>query len=301
MESSGLEVEILDRLQNGMGILLRLFFPTVIKSVYAYGSPDGSEIHLSRAIELLIVLHSEVTHDALNRLEDTLRACSLLSFISINANAVEETDLADFGAALIPNEAVLVLGEDLRPMLAHPTADFVAATLMHMAFATIASLYPGSGSLSHPLAPAQSDDPWLGFGQRQDSSRDGPFILNFKRLATLIIRIVQGLLAARTGRMIHPKGDRLAIEFRKHLEGNWADYVDMVFQKCQQKCGQEVLARDEDLRLLRPLCQDAYKFADWFLIEYRAFLVADLQHSDEARRRLARRNIVLLPFPPDRA
>jgi predicted nucleotidyltransferase len=299
MDARGNDPALVDRVLGGISALIELCFPTAIKSAYLCGSQAGGEVHPSSDIDLLIVLNSAATPDTVERLEETLRACSAFSLIPIDATVVDESDMADFGAALLSDEVFLVMGTHIRESLSYPSSDLVAATLMHMAFAAVASHYPSGGTLPKPLAPADAEDPWLGFGQNSLPANETHPIPDVKRLVTLVIRITQALLAVRTGRMIHPKGELLAVAFRNHLEGPWADYVATFFRRYRDEWWQRISGDDEGRQALRQLCENAYRFAEWFLGVYREFLVADLRHPDDKRRRLARRNIVRLPFPTE--
>lgn len=206
MDPRGNDRAVVDRIRGRIGALIERFFPAAIKSVYLYGSQADGDTYPASDIDLLIVLNSAATPDTIERLEDTLRACSALGSIPIDATVADEADMADFGAAVLSDGAILVIGTDIRPALSYPSPDFVAATLMHAAFTAIASFYPGCGPLPKPLAPAHPEDPWLGFAQNGIQSQDGQPIPNVKSLMTLVIRIVQGLLAARTGRTDPPTG-----------------------------------------------------------------------------------------------
>jgi hypothetical protein len=287
---------IVDRVLGGIGALFDLFFPTAIKSVYLCGSQATGEVHAGSDIDLLLVLHSTATPDTVEKLEKTVWTCSTFSLFPLDATVLHEADMADFGAALLSEDAFLVMGTDIRPSLKYPSSDLVTATLMHMAFLAVAAPYPRGGPLPMPLAPTETEDPWLGFGETSPSSKRVQPIPNVKRLVTLVIRITQALLAARMGRMIHPKGEALAVAFRKYLEGPWADYVAAVLRRCREEWRQRIPEDEEGRQALRRMCADAHRFSEWFLGFYRDFLISDLQHSDSARRRLARPNIVRLPF-----
>jgi hypothetical protein len=284
-----------ERALSGLRGLWELLFPGQILACYLHGSQADGQAGPTSDLDLLVAIKGGDQGGLVERLEEMIRCCSEISPIPIDAMVVDEPEFRDFGTALLPEEAVLIYGVDVRPELSYPPADLITAWRMHSAFATLAENYPPGEPIPMPLRPTeeQAKDEWLGFSSPPgDEPVPAP-----RRLLELVAGITQAVLAAKTGRLVHRKGTALATRYAEVVGGRWSEFVGDVFRLCRGEWWLAVPAGEEERRQLRRLCEQALEFGTEFVWSYRELLVGELRHPDPNRARLARLNIVRIPFP----
>jgi predicted nucleotidyltransferase len=266
-------------------------FPDEVLACYLHGSQARGDASPDSDVDLLVALKAGCDPDAVGRLDELLRDRSASGPVALDATLLEEAEFRELGAALLSDEAVLVFGAELRPCLEYPSPGLVTAVFMHSAFEAIAELYPPGEPIPLPLTPAEGAGEWLGLLGRPEA---GP--PRAQELLRRVSLVLQALLAARTGRLVHRRGAELAVRYRDVLGGPFCGYVEEVFRRCRVDWRLAVPSLEEERAQLRGLCEQTLAFFTDFVPAYRRFLVQELRHPDGGRRRLARLHILRIPF-----
>jgi hypothetical protein len=136
------------------------------------------------------------------------------------------------------------------------------------------------------LVPLGYPDPageFYGYDRRHMRGADGELRASTKNLVLNVICGASALTLLAAGRYVGSgKKSDIAEQYRIWVGDEWATMVKTIYEQCRNRWAYLVPDGAADRQLLRTFCQQCLGFENHFLARYKTYLLADLEHPDEA-------------------
>jgi hypothetical protein len=276
-----------------LGALVGLFvaaFGERIHSAYLVGSQADGTAGAGSDIDLRIVFRDDFLPGELERFAQVRRHLRDLSPLEIDCPPLSQQRLLTDEDWLhetlsIKMASRWLYGPDLRPELPLPALD---AFTRHVSAAPILFMRRLRGNpprLSLPLGYPDPGGPFLGYNARL-SPLDPPEG-NLKLLVQVPGFIASSLLAIQAGQIVASKNAWLEA-YRAHIGGPWLPYLETLYRRVRLDWAYAVPDPPEERAELQGLCRQTLQYENYYLAEYRSYLLSELAKRPEfARQRLA--------------
>ncbi len=304
-------VEQIDQIIAGLVGLVELSFPGRARGYYLEGSyADGTAVAVSD-IDMGIVFAGHLDPDEGRRFGQLLDACKQISPCTLDVKAYSEAELAQVDTLGFQNPGHLIMqsvglklagrlvyGQDTRAAIPLVPIETYARFMMHFPYRVFAVMRRNLEVLTVPLDYPDPAADFYGYARRQLRARDGTIHLATKQLLLTTAFTAGALVAHVAGQYVGNK--RAAVElYRRWIGDEWAAVLEEIEVCCRERWGYLLPTASEDREHLRGLCRQGLTSENLFLARYREYLLAEIQHSDEAIRLFAVQRLGRLIYQDD--
>jgi hypothetical protein len=143
-----------------------------------------------------------------------------------------------------------------------------------------------------PLGYPDPDGEFYGYDRRRMRGADGELRASTKNLVLNVICAASALTLLAAGQYTGSgrKSD-IPQQYRAWVGDEWATEVETIYEHCRNRWFYLVPEDAAGRQQLRTFCQQSLGFENHFLVCYKAYLLAELAHSDEAIALVAARRL----------
>ena len=250
---------------------------------YAYGDPlptsdiDLVFVHSSRLPD---EVHSQ-SEDKLMRVLQRLKSRSVVEISVVHKMEDDERRMVyppDFRV-----HRALLFGEDVYEGRFDPSLPenhlYSTRQAFHRAYQCVSSFYGDAEPMDLPLSFRSPESEFFGY-ETEEVDRDGrptPGLL--RMMNDCLFPVSTALINWKTGTHVMRK-DTLAEFYRCRVADEWTDLITDAFNLCRKTWHYRVPEAQADRERLRLICRRTLDFDNYFMGEYRSFLVRELSSSD---------------------
>ncbi len=189
-----------------------------------------------------------------------------------------------------------VYGHDIRRLIPIIPITLFTRCLMHFPYPILAGQRGWVPSLTFPLTYPELNDVFYGYTQRKLRDSNGQMQPSTKRLVHSTLFITTALVAL----LIHKQAGngREAVQlYREHIGDQWCTFLDELTSLCQNQWGYRVPEDAQGQQKLRTLCEQGLAFVNHFLVQYKAYLLSELQQPDPGIQRFTLQRLQQMIYP----
>jgi hypothetical protein len=299
----------IDQITQGVIGVYDLVFPERILGCYLQGSCADGHITALSDVDLAIVFRSELTETENTRVEQIRQACSQFSARRLDIGAFSEHTLLHADQLLFPQDELLaiyatsitrasrhVYGHDIRSLI--PTIPIALFTrcLMHFPYPILAGQRGWVASLTFPLTYPAPNYMFYGYTQRKLRDSNGQMQPSTKRLVHSSLFMTTALVALLTHKQAGNGREAVQL-YREHIGDHWSAFLDELISLCQNQWGYRVPDDVQGQQKLRTLCEQGLAFVNHFLVQYKAYLLSELQQPDPGIQRFTLQRLQQMIYP----
>lgn len=282
-----------DILRGTIG-LLTICLPDRIKACYLHGSfADGTAVETSD-IDLFVVARDTFTAQERAHVQQIMASCALISPFMVEMMGLDETILLQQGHFRIKTASRFLWGEDIRTQMPEQTMAQYLQLYAHFPFIYMTSMLRGSERVVYPLTYPQPDGEFYGYDQPLLPPKNEPR-RNIKKFVTTICWATTVLVAWQAGQTVSGKQASVQ-QYQEAVHDEWTPFIRDIYAWGNRCWHYLIPERTEERKHLRDLCAQALAFENYFLRQYRTYLLAELQQDGE-RKLLAQRQLAKCVWP----
>jgi predicted nucleotidyltransferase len=267
-------------------------FPGRVCGYYLVGSYAYGEAIPNSDIDMIVLFKGSPSDDERQQFEQAREECRQLSARPIDLTAGSEASFMRVGGVWFQTASRLLYGEDIRAAVPRkPVADHTRH-LMHSIYPLLARVRNSPPRLAVPLDYPDPAGEFYGYDRRRIRTADGEIRASTKNLVLNVVGAASALTLLAAGQYTGSgKKSEVAEQYRVWVGDEWAAVVETIYQQCRERWFYLVPEDAADRQHLRMLCQQCLGFENHFLERYKAYLLAELAHTDEAIRLFAARRL----------
>jgi hypothetical protein len=299
----------IDQIIQGVIGVFELVFPDRLLGCYLQGSCADGQITALSDIDMAIVFHGELTEAENTLFEEMLRACYQISARRLDIGAFGERTLLHADQIQFPHDDLVaiyatsikrigrhVYGRDIRSQIPTVPITLFTRCVMHFPFPILASHRGHAATLTVPFTYPDPSNSFYGYTHRKLRDSNGWMQPSTKRLVHSTLFMTTALVAFRAHR--HAGSGREAVRlYRQHIGDQWCTFLDELTSLCQNQWGYRVPEDAQGQQKLRALCEQGLAFVNHFLVQYKAYLLSELQQPDPVIQRFALERLQRIIYP----
>jgi predicted nucleotidyltransferase len=265
----------IDALLHGLVSLYEMLFPDRIRAYYLVGSYyDGSATHTSD-LDVMIIFRDAFLEGEEQRTVQTKKICRQIAPIHVDLPAFSEDMLKYRDNIGLKLGSTLIYGEDMRDQIALSSMETYLSDIVTAPTRFITRLLRNVSSVTYPLTYPNPNDQFFGY-VNLTTLADGTDVEDTKNLVLVVCWITTVTVAFKSRQYVPGKGDSVRM-YREHINDEWADFVESVYNTCKTKWGYVVPSDPTEREWLGQICQQMLDFENHFLQDLRLWLLAELE------------------------
>lgn len=270
-----------DQILRGVVEIFETIFPDRIRGYYIIGSyADGTAISDVSDIDgFILFMDGFLDGTEPGRAGHTLNSCALLSPLELDLAAVPESSIIRYGHVVLKRNSTLVYGEDIRKQIPLPDIDIYGHSLLFDAYRFLSRVRGNPPFLTCPLDFPDIGSKFYGYDRRRIKTMNGFERASTKELINCVGKAALGIVTVRGRIHVKNKTDCI-VQYRKHIDDEWGDFLEDVFANCRDKWHYGIPEDETQQQELRALCRRTLDFENHFLTFYKDFLVKTLLATD---------------------
>jgi predicted nucleotidyltransferase len=286
----------IDNILRGLIGLFETVFPERIRGYYLLGSFADATALPDSDIDLCVLFKDSFKDDEEARASALVEHCARISPVELDVAPIGEPIPYRLRAVNVKLASRLLYGEDIRDTIPLPQIDAYARDALDLAFRLICRLRQNPPLLTVPLNYPDPAGEFYGYDRRQMRDAAGDNVPSTKDLVVTVGLIATAIVAMQVGQYVGSKRDCIRL-YESEIGDAWTPLVTAVYEHCRDRWAYRIPEGTEERRRLRGLCQEALAFENQILALYRAHLVAEARHEDEARRGRAAQRLGEVLYP----
>ncbi len=277
-------IQHVDRLLQGIVGMYAQVFSARIRACYLMGSyADGSGVPLSD-IDLCIIFRNVLTVEETESAQALAYYCGQMSSIRLDISVMGEQDLSVSERIMIKQGSMLIYGEDIHSDIVLPSLDDYRKDVTWGPYFFLVRVMRKCQILSYPLSYPDSESEFYGYERIRIPEWYEWYSTEIdrgtKELVTGVLRTATAMIVLRTGQSVGSKHESVQL-YRQYMHDEWADYLEMLYEKGKREWHYLIPTGSADQRLLRTLCQRTLAFENAYFILYRTYLLQLLNQTDD--------------------
>ncbi|NKB70476.1 MAG: hypothetical protein GKR89_25685 [Candidatus Latescibacteria bacterium] len=265
---------LIDRVLEGMVQVFEMVFPDRIRGYYLLGSfVDGSAMPTSDIDGFILFKGNFTDSEEEQRAWALRRSCSRMMTPELDFSPIGEAVFSHHGDVSLKLASLLLYGEDIRPQLGLPDMDFYTRMLMHNTLGFLRRIRKPDSPFRYPLDYPDPDDEYFGYVVKGVDQANRAAT---KELINCVGKPALALVALQTGRHVKNKMDCLE-QYRTHINDEWTGLLEDIYDKCRALWHYGIPADPEGQAELKALCQRTLLYENYYLHQYREFLVREIE------------------------
>ncbi len=271
-------------------------FPGRVRGYYVEGSHADRTGVTSSDLDLTVVFR-DCFAGAVERQRATAlaTACADTSGVELDVVFLEEAALAGGAAPMFKLASRLVHGEDIRATVPLLSIEAWTRDRMHAAYWLLVKALDRPAVVRLPLRYPEPTAPFRGYDRRPVWLPDGRTAPSTRNLIRVSGWMGTALVALRARRYVVRKRD-CHLMYRQWIGDGWAPLLEEIYVVCRGAWGCLVPEAEEERRRLQGICERMLAFEDYFVAQYRQFLVSQLRGVDREGLRAALQVLAHIPL-----
>lgn len=279
IESTGLDQ--IDLILANVVYQLKLKLLACLRSCYLVGSYAVGEAVATSDLDVLVVYKGILSDIEKQKISEIQAECQQLRSIDIELKLMSETHLFSTGSVRFHTDSLLLFGEDIRAAVPQkPVANHIRDSL-YAQYNLFARVRPQLQTLTVPLAHPDPQGQFYGYDRRSLRTIDGVSHPGIKDLALIVFGAAFALTLRKAGRYVGTgRKSEIAFHYRKQIGDEWTSLVEAIDQQCRQHWNYLIPENLEQQQQLRQLCKQTLNFENYFLEEYKTYLLFHLPQAN---------------------
>jgi hypothetical protein len=260
---------LVDSILQGIVRAYETAFPDRVRSYYLIGSyVEGMGVPLSDIDCFVIFANVFTSAEEAAQAEHLGQQCASSSSIRLDIGAYPEDKLDQLHPVIrvaLKGGSGLVYGTDIRANIPLPPLPSYTEALTEGAKHFIARLRGVMQLTTKTVDYPDMTDRFFGYTQKSIAAWYPPTIeAGTKELVATVSRIASAIVARQAKRYVPGKQAAVAL-FQEHVGGEWASFVQQVYQQCKLEWQYCIPEAESDKYQLHSLCQHMLAFENMFL------------------------------------
>ena len=244
-------------------------FPRQVRSYYLLGSyAEGSAVPLLSDIDLFIIFKSRCAGSLAEAAQQLAQTWAARSPVRLDVTIRGEAELDRLHSVLqhsLKSGSRVLHGEDLRPRLPEIPLQAFRWAVWDGALHFVLNILRGVERWDLPLDYPQPEGAFFGYDRiRVPEWYPAEFQQGTKELVATVSRLCSALLADQAEVQAAGKSEAFRL-YSDRIVGEWAPFVDDIFNECKLRWHYRVPTDEDDRRRLRALCARTLEFENFAL------------------------------------
>lgn len=285
-----------DEILRGTIGILETLFPNRVRAYYLHGSFIDQHAVPTSDIDFCVIPKGSFTTEEREKVQRIMHSCSLFSPFMVEMMVLDEDFLLQKGHFRIKSASRLLWGEDLRTSMPEQTLDQYLRMYTRIPVIYFTQMLRSTEPARFPLDYPQATGEFYGYDQQLLPPKGEPR-QNIKKLVSGVCWAASVLVALQTGKTV--EGKRAGVQlYRELINDEWSSFIEEMYELGNRQWHYLVPQNSQERETLRALCARTLAFENFYLRQYRQYLLAELRKDDE-NKLAAVESLRSLVFPDD--
>jgi predicted nucleotidyltransferase len=254
-----------------------------LSGCYLVGSYAVGEAVATSDLDFLVICRGNASSSEKQKISEIQVECQCFSSLEIELKLLSETQLLSVGSVRFQMDSLLLAGEDIRAIVPQkPVSEHIRDSL-YAQFHLFARVRPHLQRLIVPLTYPDSEGQFYGYDRRQLKTADGTIHPGIKDLALIVYGAAYSLTLLEANRYAGTgRKSEIALHYREQIGDQWTPLIEAIDQQCRKQWAYLIPTSPGQQQQLRILCEQALRFENHFLNEYKAYLLTHIPKADSS-------------------
>jgi len=287
---------IIDQALQGLVSLFEEMFPGRIRGYYLEGSCADQTALATSDVDLIILFKGSFIDKTEREMAKQLaREYEATTELELDIDFLTEGEIADGVPPSLKSGSQVLFGDPVPESLPLVSVAEWRRERMHAAYWLITRVFGRPDIVTYPLNYPQPDAEFYGYTERKIVLADGYEVPSTRDLIRVMGWAATGLVALLGNQVVTSKKE-CHILYRKYINDEWTTFLDSLYQNCRGEWHYLIPEQSGERYKLRVLCQQAIRFENHFLRNYKQFLLSELRNPDVSVKRRALEMQEKLPY-----
>lgn len=258
-------------------------FPDRIRGYYLVGSYAVGEAVETSDIDIVVVFKGSFELEEKQPFAQILSKCNWMSPFAVDLTPVSEAMLLRVGGVRFQTASLFIYGEDIRAAVPKKPIEHHIRETMHDQFRLFARVRGNPPILRFPLKYPDPVGEFYGYDCRIMRTADGMCHPGIKDLVLNVLCPAWALILLKAGKYVgNGKKSDCGTQYRIWINDEWTALIEAIDEYCRKQWAYLVPEQSAQRQLLRSLCERALSFENYFLLQYKEYLLTQLQQVEPA-------------------
>lgn len=261
-----------------------LLMPNKMISFYIIGSYAENYYTKNSDIDALLILKDNLSKKELNKAENILDNLSEESLTDLDISVISENELyhpktlnQKIDALLVKKNSYLFYGKEIKEKIPEIDIDSYINMAVNRPIHFIARVRDNK-YLTYPIDYPNKEVFHFGYCNRKILI-NGKNTPSTKELVVNVGWMATALIALKAKEVVVRKNDCLD-KYKLFVNDEWVDFLEDVFAICRDKWEYRIPQKNNDKNKLISICKKTLQFENYFLEEYKNFIISQLKKKD---------------------
>ncbi len=287
-------------------------FPDRVRGYYLLGSyADGCAVVGSDIDMYVLFKETFLTSKEAIQAKQLAATCAKKCILRLDISVVDEQTLPNYQSIMrvaLKQNSILYFGEDTRPSMTLPGRGAYTRDITDGVIEFLQYLHH-SKSVTYPISYIDPDGEFYGYDNMTKLSYDVAALYYppdkadnvyyaIRELVECACRMASAFVVFKTGSLVSTKRGSVEI-YNREIHDEWSPFLTAMFEKGKLKWLYGLPEREEERVELRELCRQMLAFENYYLQQYRTYLLALLSSEDEQNVQFALKRLETVHFDDD--
>lgn len=287
----------IDSIVRGTVGVLETAFPGRVRGCYLFGSYADDSAVAASDIDLFVVFKGEFLDGEERRVQQLSKYCGLISPVSLDLLPVSESVMLREGHFRLKSASRIIHGEDIRDRMPQQPHEAYLQKYTYAPCGMSAYVFRHQKQIAFPLAYPDPDGVFYGYDAQ--TLHSAPGVPDLNGLVGGVCWIATAIVGIKAGQLVESKRASVAL-YRRHINDEWAPFVEDVYQKGNREWGYSVPTEQRDRAVLRDLCARMLAFENHYLTIHLDYTLGELRRPGIGNALFAARRLGEVIYPDER-